>query len=113
MNATKDVVSNSEAGNPVQMLPLTSLRESTTNQRRTFDEKALQELAERIKRQGVLQPILARPKGNGHEIVAGARRFRATNLAGVNVIPAIVRTLTDNEAKEIHVIEDLQTEDLD
>src|SRR5260370_9495655 len=112
MNASKAVVANTEAVNPVQMLPLTSLRESTTNQRRTFDEKALQELAESIKRQGVLQPILARPKGNGHEIVAGARRFRATKLAGVNVIAAIVRTLTDNEAIEIQVIENLQREDL-
>jgi ParB/RepB/Spo0J family partition protein len=93
-------------------IALASIVESSFNPRRTFDEARLAELAESIKLKGVLQPILVRPKGDGYEIVAGARRFRAAQLAGIAEIPAVVRELSDQEALEAAVLENLQREDV-
>ncbi len=99
-------------------LPLSSIRPSTTNPRKHFDANALKELAESIKKHGVLQPILVRHKvrdlknDSPYEIVAGERRFRACQAAGLKEIPAIALTLTDIEAVEIQVIENLQRADL-
>lgn len=80
--------------------------------RRQFDEAALQELAASIKEHGVLQPIVVISKGSGYEIVAGERRWRAAQIAGVEKIPALVRTLTNQHRLEIALIENLQREDL-
>jgi ParB family transcriptional regulator, chromosome partitioning protein len=100
----------------IQDLPLDRIRESNSNPRRTFDEQKLRELTENIKSHGVLQPILVRPAPNGvdgfYEVVAGARRFRASNLAGRETIPAAVRNLTDAECREIQLIENLQRDDI-
>lgn len=80
--------------------------------RRTFDEDALQELARSIKEHGVLQPIVVVPYGEGYQIVAGERRFRASQLAGVDKIPALIRTLSGQHKLEISLIENLQRRDL-
>ncbi|MGH9685485.1 MAG: ParB/RepB/Spo0J family partition protein [Candidatus Acidiferrales bacterium] len=100
----------------VQDIPLDRIRESTSNPRRAFDEGKLRELAENIKRHGVLQAILVRPapdRTDGtYELVAGARRFRASKLAGKVAIPAAVRDLTDAECREIQLIENLQRADI-
>jgi ParB/RepB/Spo0J family partition protein len=96
-------------------LPLSSLRESKTNPRRTFDKKALEELAQSIRDKGVLMPILARPitgKAFEFEVIAGARRFRAAELAGLATIPARVVELDDKAALEVQVIENLQRADV-
>jgi ParB/RepB/Spo0J family partition protein len=96
-------------------LPLSSLRESKTNPRRTFDKKALEELAQSIREKGVLMPILVRSlKGKAFEfeVVAGARRFRAAELAGQASIPARVVDLTDVQVLEVQVIENLQRQDV-
>ena len=89
----------------VQDIQLDRIRESRSNPRRVFDEAKLRELAANIKLHGVLQAILVRPAPDGaettYELVAGARRFRASRLAGKNTIPATVRDLTDAECREI------------
>ena len=100
----------------VQDIPLDRIRESNSNPRRAFDEAKLRELAQNIKLHGVLQAILVRPAPDGadgtYELVAGARRFRASKLAGKDVIPATVRDLTDAECREIQLIENLQRADI-
>lgn len=80
--------------------------------RKDFDEEALQELSDSIKENGVIQPIIVQKKGTGYRIVAGERRWRASRLAGLTVIPAIVRELTDLQVMEQALIENLQREDL-
>ncbi|MFO0835185.1 MAG: ParB/RepB/Spo0J family partition protein [Phycisphaerales bacterium] len=81
--------------------------------RTNFDDAGLAELAESIRRVGVVQPILVRPRAvGGYEIVAGERRWRAAKLAGLLEIPAIVKTLSDAESAEWAVIENVQREDL-
>jgi ParB family chromosome partitioning protein len=100
----------------VQEIPLNRIRESKTNPRRQFDEAKLAELAANIRLHGVLQPVLVRPLPDGEpgafELVAGARRFRASKLAGRETIPASVRELTDTECLELQLIENLQRADV-
>src|SRR5215470_4997725 len=119
MNATI-VASGTKAVPPVvssiQDIPLAKIRESKTNPRRVFDDAKLAELAENIRQHGVLQPILVRPQPEGeagtYELVAGARRFRASKLAKRESIPATVRELTDAQALELQVIENVQRVDV-
>ena len=119
MNATI-VVSGAKAvppvGSSIQDIPLAKIRESKTNPRRFFDEAKLAELAENIRQYGVLQPILLRPLPNRevgtYELVAGARRYRASKLAKRESIPATVRELTDAQALELQVIENVQHVDV-
>ena len=80
--------------------------------RTTFDEAALEELALSIRSKGVLQPLLVRPKGKKYEIIAGERRYRAAQLAGLEEVPIIIREFSDQETLEIALIENLQREDL-
>lgn len=80
--------------------------------RKTFDEEGLKELAASIKEHGVLQPILVRPMDNGYEMIAGERRWRAAQLAGLEFIPALVKEMEDKEVSEVALIENLQREDL-
>jgi ParB family chromosome partitioning protein len=80
--------------------------------RRTFDEAALNELAQSIRQHGVIQPILVRRALTGFEIVAGERRWRAAQMAGLTAIPAVVREYSDGEMTEIALIENIQRENL-
>ena len=81
--------------------------------RKTFDEAALQELADSIKQHGVLQPLLVRPlTTGGYQLAAGERRWRASRLAELKEVPVIIKELSDTEAMEIAIIENLQREDL-
>lgn len=94
-------------------VPLTALEESRTNPRRVFDETALKELAESIRSQGVLSPLLVRPIADHRfEIVAGARRYRAALLAEAETIPVRIVPLTDAQALEAQLIENLQRRDV-
>lgn len=99
-----------------QETTLGRIRESGRNPRRTFGESQLRELADNILVHGVLQPIVLRPAPDGadgmYELVAGARRLRASKLAGKNTIPATVRNLTDAEASEVRLVENLQRENI-
>lgn len=97
---------------------LDQIQECPTNPRRTFNQASLEELAETIKLVGVMQEILLRPMWAGdvmthYEIVFGHRRFRASKLAGVSTIPAMIRELTDAQSARLQAIENLQREDLD
>ncbi len=81
--------------------------------RKTFDEGALQELADSITQHGVLQPLLVRPMPTGgYQLVAGERRWRASRMAGLKEVPVVVKELSDVETMEIAIIENLQREDL-
>ncbi len=102
------------AGRTVMNLPIDQIALSPYQPRVHFDDEALQGLAKSIAAHGVNQPILVRKvdTGSGYELVAGERRLRASKLAEKTTIPAIVRTLTDKEAIEIALIENLQREDL-
>lgn len=81
--------------------------------RKTFDEKALSELADSIAQHGVLQPLVVRPMSNGtYQLVAGERRWRAARIAGLSEVPVIIKELSDEETIEIAMIENLQREDL-
>jgi ParB family chromosome partitioning protein len=97
-------------------IPLNRIQESKTNPRRSFDETKLAELADNIRQHGVLQPVLVRPLPGGEdgffELVAGARRYRASKLAGRETIPATVRELTDTQCLELQLIENLQRADV-
>jgi ParB family transcriptional regulator, chromosome partitioning protein len=100
----------------IQDIPLAKIRESKTNPRRFFDGAKLAELADNIRQYGVLQPILLRPLPEGeadtYELVAGTRRYRASKLAKRDSIPATVRELTDAQALELQVIENVQRVDV-
>ncbi len=101
-------------------IPLAAIRISPRNPRKHFDQAALGELTESVRRMGVLQPVLVRPKadkrsagtGASYELVAGERRYRAAKAAGLETIPAVVRELSDLEALELAVIENLHRADL-
>jgi len=94
-----------------QLVPIEQLTESKLNPRRKF--VAIEELAETICQHGILEPLLVRPDAQGYEVVLGARRYRAALKAGCKELPAIVREMTDNEARHAQLIENLQREGLD
>jgi ParB family chromosome partitioning protein len=96
------------------MLALASIKPLPGNPRKHFDEAALQELAASIATRGVIQPIIVRPhpEGQGFQLVAGERRWRAAQKARLHEIPALVRTLSDREVMALALIENLQREDL-
>ena len=96
-------------------LPITYLRPGKFQPRRHFDETLLDELASSIRQHGLLQPILVRPlagQADAYEIIAGERRWRAAQRASLHDVPVIVQTLTDTQALEIALVENLQRQDL-
>jgi ParB family transcriptional regulator, chromosome partitioning protein len=96
----------------VRLVPIESIKPNPDQPRRHFNQDALQELADSIREKGVLQPLLVREKGEYLEIVAGERRWRAAQLARLDVLPAIVRNYTDTEVLEVAIIENIQRSDL-
>lgn len=96
----------------VEQVHLKSIKPNPYQPRKIFDEEAIEELSESIKEHGILQPIIVRKTGTSYEIVVGERRFRASKLAGLEEIPAIVRNFTDEESMELAILENLQREDL-
>lgn len=95
-------------------VPIEQVRGGTFNPRKDFREDELNELAESIRTKGLVQPIVVRPdpKGPGYEIVAGERRWRASQRAGLHMVPVIVRELSDREVLELAIIENVQRSDL-
>lgn len=93
-------------------LNLSDLRPNPYQPRKVFDEEALNELASSIKEHGVFQPIIVKKSIKGYDIIAGERRFRASKMAGLDKIPAIVREFTDEQMMEIALLENLQRENL-
>ena len=104
---------STSATNQSQSIPVTQISVSPFQPRRAIDEAALGQLADSIRRSGVMQPIIVRPLPNaGFELVAGERRWRAAQRAGLETIPAVVRTLSDADAAEWALVENIQREDL-
>lgn len=93
-------------------IKLTEITPDPDQPRRHFDELALEELAASVKEHGILQPIVVTPKDGGYQIVAGERRYRAATRAGLDKVPALVRTLTNQHKLELSLIENLQRRDL-
>lgn len=104
--------SQSQAVGQLALLPLKDIHESVSNPRTAFSAESLQELAASIGARGVLQPILVRSTAKGWEIIAGARRTRAAQLAGLSAIPARVVEMSDSEAREAQIVENLHREDV-
>ncbi|MEE0963282.1 MAG: ParB/RepB/Spo0J family partition protein [Ruminococcus bromii] len=103
---------NEDGGGSVT-LNISEIEPNRSQPRKEFDEKALSELAESISKHGLLQPLLVRPLTlGGYQIVAGERRYRACQMAGLKDIPVIIRELGDTETMELALIENLQREDL-
>ena len=95
-----------------QYIAIDTIHESATNPRRTFDEAKLGELAESIRTNGLIQPVTVRPNSNGFEIVAGARRFRAAQLAELFSLPARIVDIDDAQALEWQLVENSQRVDV-
>lgn len=109
----EDAAGAGPAADDQRTVALASLKASTYNPRRDFADEHLDELAASIRERGLVQPLVVRPIGNdAYEIVAGERRWRAAQRANLHEVPVIIRTLTDQEAIEIAIIENVQREDL-
>ena len=107
-------MADTDTAGQLSTLPVDLLQRGSNQPRTDFDKEALQELAESIRAQGVLQPVMVRPLDDSgkYEIIAGERRWRAAQLAGLHEIPAVVRELDDQTAMCIALIENIQREDL-
>jgi len=95
-----------------QRLPVERLHAGRYQPRRIFDETSLQELADSISAQGIIQPIVVRPAADQFEIIAGERRWRAAQLVGLDTVPVIIRDVSDDDAIAMALIENIQREDL-
>lgn len=93
-------------------IPLNQLRANPYQPRKAFDEESIKELAESIRQHGIIQPIIVRSVLKGYEIIAGERRFRASQYCGNTTIPAVVKSFSDQQVMEIALIENLQRENL-
>ena len=108
-----DSLFETESEKGVTEIMLSEIEPNRDQPRKTFDEKALSELSDSIKKHGLIQPIVVTQKASGrYEIIAGERRWRASRMAGLRTVPVVVKELTDKQAKELALIENLQREDL-
>ena len=110
----EDAAPSFESDTRIEMLPLREVEPDPGQPRKTFDDETLAELSASIAEHGLLQPIAVRPKpSGGYLIVAGERRWRASRMAGLTEVPVIVKDVTDEQAMELALVENLQREDLD
>ena len=100
-SAVEEKIVNETPREEIEMLNLDELRSNPYQPRKNFDEEALKELAESIKEHGVIQPIIAKKSIKGYEIIAGERRVKASRMAGLTEIPAIVKDFNDKQMMEI------------
>ncbi len=105
-------VSEGENQGGIEKLDISQIMPCPYQPRKSFEEESLKDLTQSIKEKGILQPILVRPKGGAFEIVAGERRYRAAIEAGLDEVPVIKKSLSDAEAFEIALIENIMREDL-
>lgn len=110
----EDAAPSFESDAKVESLPLREIEPDPDQPRKTFDQQALGELAASIAEHGLLQPIAVRPRpSGGYVIVAGERRWRASRMAGLTEVPVVVKDVSDEQAMELALVENLQREDLD
>lgn len=98
--------------NEIQDIPVNEIRPNPYQPRKTFNDDALRELSESIKNHGVFQPIIVKKGIRGYDLIAGERRLRASKMAGLDKIPAIVKDFSDDEMREIALLENIQRENL-
>ena len=111
--ATSEVAPQQQAGEKVWTLSIEKLKSGRYQPRKDFEKESLQELSRSIREHGILQPIVARPSGAGtFEIVAGERRWRAAQAAGLHEVPVIIKNFDDQKTLELSLIENLQRQDL-
>ncbi len=111
-NTVEEKIVSDSTKDEVTMVKLNELRSNPYQPRKVFDEQALEELASSIKEHGVIQPIIVKKSIKGYEIIAGERRAKASQLAGLEEIPAIIRDFNDTQMMEIALLENLQRENL-
>ena len=110
----EDAAPSLESDTRIESLPLREIEPDPGQPRKTFDEETLAELSASIAEHGLLQPIAVRPRASGgYLIVAGERRWRACRMAGLSEVPVIIKDVTDEQAMELALVENLQREDLD
>lgn len=98
--------------NEIQDIPINEIRPNPYQPRKSFNEESLRELSESIKNHGVFQPIIVKKGIRGYDLIAGERRLRASKMAGLDKIPAIVKDFSDDEMREIALLENIQRENL-
>lgn len=98
--------------NEIQDIPINEIRPNPYQPRKSFNEEALRELSESIKNHGVFQPIIVKKGIRGYDLIAGERRLRASKMAGLDKIPTIVKDFSDDEMREIALLENIQRENL-
>lgn len=111
-NTFEDNIMESAKESDIVQIPLSDIRPNPYQPRKSFDKEALDELATSIRNYGVFQPIIVKKSIKGYDLVAGERRLRASKLAGLETIPAIVKEFSDEEMREIALLENLQRENL-
>ena len=111
-NSFESNILESASVEDIQQINLSEIRSNPYQPRKTFNQEALQELAESIKAYGVFQPIIVKKSIKGYDLVAGERRVKASKLAGMETIPAIVKDFSDEMMREIALLENLQRENL-
>ena len=108
----QNIVDNANNNNEIKQINLSEIRSNPYQPRTYFNEDALNELAESIKIHGVVEPIIVKKSIKGYELVAGERRTKASRIAGLETIPAVVKDFTDQEMMDIAILENIQREDL-
>ena len=111
-NTFEDNIMENAKESDIVQIPLSDIRPNPYQPRKNFDKEALDELATSIRNYGVFQPIIVKKSIKGYDLVAGERRLRASKLAGLETIPAIVKEFSDEEMREIALLENLQRENL-
>ncbi len=111
-NTVEEKIVSNSSKDEITMIKINELRSNPYQPRKNFDTQALEELASSIKEHGVFQPIIVKKSIKGYEIIAGERRVKASQLAGLEEVPAIVRDFNDTQMMEIALLENLQRENL-
>ena len=111
IDTLEDTIVKEERNNATE-IELSQIRSNPYQPRKVFDEEALNELADSIKVYGVVEPVILKKSVKGYEIVAGERRCKASKIAGLTTVPAIIKDFTDEEMMEIALLENIQGEDL-
>jgi ParB family chromosome partitioning protein len=96
----------------ISVLDLNDIKANEFQPRRDFDQQGLEELAQSIRENGLIQPLIVRKSAGGYELIAGERRLRASKIAGLKTVPVVIRKSTDREALELAIVENIQREDL-
>ena len=106
------IIEDAKSNDSIVEISLSDLRANPYQPRKNFDEESLEELAASIKEHGVFQPIIVKKSIKGYDIIAGERRYRASKMAGLTTIPAIIKDFSDEEMMQIALLENLQRENL-